>query len=25
MVLLYYGELSNEFKVYFVNEQNKSN
>lgn len=25
MVLLYYGELSNEFRVYFVDEQNKSN
>lgn len=25
MIRLYYGELTNEFKVYFVDEQNKSN
>lgn len=25
MIRLYYGELSNEFKVYVVDEQNKSN
>lgn len=25
MIRLYYGEQSNEFKVYFVDEQNKSN
>ena len=25
MILLYYGELSNEFTVYFVDKQNKSN
>lgn len=25
MIRLYYGELTNVFKVYFVDEQNKSN